>query len=471
YRDFITFRQKESPCISKLSCFLTPPRPLPRSSRLYAVDFVSKTCAVKPLQYDDLASAITSAPAKGGRIIVIEDLHPSALDILGPSLDIDPVFFADHIVTDLEDPQRSPAPPSVALTPSQILSRKESFHIHYQQMVDLTSNGPIEEFPWVMKTYANVPRSVRRLPRQNSEPQLGIVRGCCSILTKHFTDSWIGTYKPIAIILVDSATSRIVSSDPHNHTIDLRRTPLRRSFESLPRRSSFAEFQASGSPPSQKPNCPPPSLFDYIQSELTSLPLQGGQSSFPTALDIALAGILPPIISEWMVYSEIVANILSRSEFAFSNAAAAPFSESEIIGLQKWRHRLIQSQHKLTATRDYIQHHSHGPGIVSSHDSKSQSVTKDITHLLDKFDRYSQALNCIIPIAPALVQVHDHRRAVADQAFVRRLTYIAFVFVPASWVAAIFSMASEYGPGQPKFWVYFAVSVPFCLALVVGSFL
>ncbi|KAK4222428.1 hypothetical protein QBC38DRAFT_460419 [Podospora fimiseda] len=460
YRDFIASRQKESPCISNLSSFLTPSHFLPpNSSQLYAVDFLPKTRPVRPLHHNDLASTIASLPAKGGRIIVIEDLHPSALDILGPKLDIDPIFFADYVVTDLEDPQNSPAPPSVALTPSQILAQKDAFHIHYQQIVNLTSIGRFDEFPWVLKTYGNVPRSVRRLPQEKyDEPQLGIVRGCCSILTRKFPDSWI------AIILIDSTTTRIISRNPQTRTINIDQTPFHSNSEFLPHhRSSFSQFVSSNPSLSLNPSSSSSNpLLNYILSSLTSLPIKEG-FTVPTPLDLALHCLLTPIINSWMIYSQISSNILKRSEFLTTSSTS--FSDPQIISLQKWRHRLIQSRHKLTATKEYIEHHS-----SSQSQPSSILILKDLTHLLDKLERYSRALDRIIPVAPALVQVHDHRRAVADQVFVKRLTYIAFVFVPASWVAAVFSMADEYGPGEAKFWVYFAITMPFCAVLVLGSF-
>ncbi|KAJ5392811.1 hypothetical protein N7465_011785 [Penicillium sp. CMV-2018d] len=32
-------------------------------------------------------------------------------------------------------------------------------------------------------------------------------------------------------------------------------------------------------------------------------------------------------------------------------------------------------------------------------------------------------------------------------------------------------MADEYAPGRSEFWIYFVVSVPFCAAIVYGSYL
>lgn len=279
--------------------------------------------------------------------------------------------------------------------------------------------------------------------------------------------------EPPAVILVDSTTSDIISRTD----VCLRRTPLHCGFETFQRPPSYSSFIASDSQPSPNPhgaNQPPSSLASQIISNLVgTAPLQSNWSeSPPTPVDIAQAGPLRLIISEWMIYSQVVARFLKHYEFSLNSPCSAPrspvISNAESIDLQKWKHRLIASQSKLASTRDYIGAHS---PPAAARPSQDLLMIQDLTHLKDKFDRYAHAFERVVPIATSVVQISEHRRSVADSAALRRLTYIAFVFVPASWVAAIFSMASEFGPGQPKFWVYFAVSVPFCAAIILGSLL
>ena len=47
-----------------------------------------------------------------------------------------------------------------------------------------------------------------------------------------------------------------------------------------------------------------------------------------------------------------------------------------------------------------------------------------------------------------------------------RLTALAVIFIPLSYVAALFSMADAFAPGGQLFWVYFVTAVP--LAVGVG---
>lgn len=202
YRDFVAFRGRQNPCLKGLSQFLesAPRRPrnsckihivsygdgLPRHEEVLALNFSST-----PLQ---------PLPANHGRVVIIEDIHPTVLETLATALDIDPIFFADYLFTAYDDLESSPAPPSSALPPSHSLSDETSFHIHYQQVVSLSVIGTAaNDFPWTLRTVGNVERHVKRLVDLPGR-QLGLLRGCCSVLKKAFDKSWLGTINEAAMI-------------------------------------------------------------------------------------------------------------------------------------------------------------------------------------------------------------------------------------------------------------------------------
>ncbi|KAK1753901.1 hypothetical protein QBC47DRAFT_385170 [Echria macrotheca] len=54
--------------------------------------------------------------------------------------------------------------------------------------------------------------------------------------------------------------------------------------------------------------------------------------------------------------------------------------------------------------------------------------------------------------------------------FIGRITKMATVFVPVSLVAAIFSMAGDFAAGSPKFWLFWAISMPIAVALICWMF-
>lgn len=75
----------------------------------------------------------------------------------------------------------------------------------------------------------------------------------------------------------------------------------------------------------------------------------------------------------------------------------------------------------------------------------------------------------MVPMATSMVQLLESRRSMLEAANVSRLTFIALVFVPLSWVASLFSMADDYSPGHRNFWVYFATALPVLFLVVLLS--
>ncbi|KAH9907264.1 hypothetical protein F4778DRAFT_721213, partial [Xylariomycetidae sp. FL2044] len=69
-----------------------------------------------------------------------------------------------------------------------------------------------------------------------------------------------------------------------------------------------------------------------------------------------------------------------------------------------------------------------------------------------------------------MVQISDARRSIKENLNIKRLTLIAMVFIPLSYVATLFSMGDKYAPGQDGFWLYFAVSIPTLLLVFLAVF-
>jgi hypothetical protein len=44
------------------------------------------------------------------------------------------------------------------------------------------------------------------------------------------------------------------------------------------------------------------------------------------------------------------------------------------------------------------------------------------------------------------------------------------VFIPLSLISSVFSMADPYGPGQGKFWLYFAICIPAAVFVVAAYY-
>jgi Mg2+ and Co2+ transporter CorA len=70
-----------------------------------------------------------------------------------------------------------------------------------------------------------------------------------------------------------------------------------------------------------------------------------------------------------------------------------------------------------------------------------------------------------------MAQLADNRKSMVEAGRIMQLTYIAVVFVPLSFVAAIFSMAEEYIPGKPGFRIYLVSALLLMLLVLAVSIL
>jgi len=204
YIDLTRSRSEENPCLRPLVDHLAQGRYGAHVSsgdvpKVYCVNFEETPSGMQtprvakaslPEIVRDLEPSTSSQP-RGitQRIIIVEDIDQRTIETLGKTLNIDPIFFAHYLLTDLQNMEKTPAPPSFAMPPSSFVSR-DSIHLHYQQIVDLGKELPAKSKIYKYKTAGNVPR-LARCPPALSNIQLGILRSCCSALLKDLgNDSW-----------------------------------------------------------------------------------------------------------------------------------------------------------------------------------------------------------------------------------------------------------------------------------------
>lgn len=170
------------------------------------------------------------------------------------------------------------------------------------------------------------------------------------------------------------------------------------------------------------------------------------------------------ILNEWNMYTGLVSRYSKYYEYSI-NDITNRFHNEDIIDLQRWRRRSQQSQHKLTALSDFI-------SFQLDQEPKQKrwtQVLQDIRYLQRQIEIYSMSLEQMLTVATSMVQILDSRRSITEALHIKRLTYVALVFIPLSWVASLFSMGEGFLPGQEFFWVYFSISVPLVLLVLLLS--
>jgi hypothetical protein len=199
YSEFIRLRSQINPCISGLAEHI---KLVPRAaSTIFLLEYSTDGSSSGPISITETElrnlSKVDSSSSR--RVLFIESISPTLISYLGQLLDIDPLFFAGYISTDLQEVEKAALPPTLAFYPSQ-LAEQGYLYIYYQQVIDLGSAEQFRDSAYTLKTDSNVPRNTRRLPYL-SERQLALTRKCCSILLKRLKDIWYSKSVPKFIIL------------------------------------------------------------------------------------------------------------------------------------------------------------------------------------------------------------------------------------------------------------------------------
>ncbi|CAG9986826.1 unnamed protein product [Clonostachys byssicola] len=432
YKDFTFYRTKLNPSLSSLNQYLN--REAGAASTVTVLDFGEHetTSQHQMVEGVDLSHLTTTSSLVSTRIILIEDISPRLISSVGAAFDIDPSFFAGYISTDFEAIENKPPTPSLVTLPS-VTAERGQLHLHYHLVMDL---GSAETFttdtPYALKTDANVARNVRRLPPLSGR-QLALARACCLFLV----DS------PIKVVLETGKSHNRYNAKPlHGGYEDFNPPPVFSSFSLDVEKNLDCNRSMAGG---ILRHFMTPPVFSPISPQILSISYY--------ALRVSL--------SEWLLYTLLISRYCKHYEYSL-NDISTRLHDDDIIDLQRWRRRTKQSRQKLEILAHFIEYW--GQGL----DKQAGNIMlKDIQYIQKQLDDYSRSLEQMLTVATSMVQLLDSRRAILEAVSVRRLTYIALIFVPLSWVSSLFSMSDTYLPGHSRFWVYFAVAVP----LVFSCFL
>ena len=120
---------------------------------------------------------------------------------------------------------------------------------------------------------------------------------------------------------------------------------------------------------------------------------------------------------------------------------------SSIRELQGWRRRVLTTMEKIRQVIRYVQL----PESSSPCSEEWQALRDDCDFINTNIKEHANRLESMIPIVASFIQLIESRRALWETANVTRLTVLAIVFVPLSFIATIFSISEQFEPRGSKF--------------------
>ena len=172
------------------------------------------------------------------------------------------------------------------------------------------------------------------------------------------------------------------------------------------------------------------------------------------------------IAAEWVKYLALMHRSIKQYEYSNRNDAQNFLGDleklnSDMRALQSWRRRSMSSQQKLQAVNRLLRYSA----TSYSHSEEYKLLVEDYDYLSLNMDEFGRRLERMLPVVTSLVQIVDSQRSFAETANISRLTILALVFVPLTFVASLFSMNPDTGPGGHYFWIYFVVALPVTLVV------
>ncbi|UPK99900.1 hypothetical protein LCI18_010835 [Fusarium solani-melongenae] len=449
YLDFVRFRAKANLCIASLHEHLQ--HESRAASKIVYLDYrhneSSKFFEPVSAVQDDLVRLVEEVAPSSTRFLLVENVTSAIVSTLGEALDIDPLFFADYIDSPLLKFRKAMPPSSLATLPSLVVTR-DHIHLHHYQFVTLSSShGSI--IPYALMTGSNIPRKVRQLAPISGR-QLFLAWACCSFIIKSINTS------QICIFLVDPPINAVdvPDAEPHRSYQAKVLGDGFENFESPPSFSSFAHGKTSHS-------LNKTSMLDRIVYYLQTQQPPGFHVNSPSILSVGYYPIRI-VLSEWSFYAHLTSRCSKYDQYSITNKPGQ-LRDEDLAYLQRWRRRSKRGKQRLDILVEVINFR------MQYEDEKEPwgLILKDVNWIRKLLQEYCESLEQMVTVATSMVQLLDSRRSMLEAVNMRRLTYIAMIFIPLAWVASLFSMSDAYTPGNESFWVYVTTALPI-LGIVLG---
>ncbi|KAA6414305.1 MAG: hypothetical protein FRX48_02668 [Lasallia pustulata] len=163
---------------------------------------------------------------------------------------------------------------------------------------------------------------------------------------------------------------------------------------------------------------------------------------------------------QWLLLFDYITTRLSQIEWEIESE---PFRTLEGLDgtLQKfhpWRRRIPLYNNFIRSMLDLLEDRFLSPESTRAHWSKT---TENVRHLLGRLEEVQNRADHVISVLTAVILIQESKKALTQTRDVSRITYLAFLFVPMSFVATFLSMNNNFPSGNNMvYWIYFVIALP-----------
>ncbi|KAI1502831.1 hypothetical protein F5X99DRAFT_377669 [Biscogniauxia marginata] len=437
-----------------------------RASRIKvaAVDFVA---GQSPPGIDEITSHAKLSECLGSpmppgtsRLYIVEDLSRDVIELLGSKLDIDPLFFREQISDYFWYNTRDPW---VELPDLEVVTRNRPFfRIAYLQPRYFKN----EKDFIAAKRQAGMFNVLRRLDDDN-HGSLFDENGATVALVRCRASLWIkpGTGEDrVGVLLIDPPIT-----------------------QGIPLWGGYRPFVPSPTPSqSQRTYEEPPR--DKLYDDLLFWIRKMAQRDIDAARDNPLVmahRMFQIVCAEWLTLNRYILARLGQIEWEVERPdfrlEATRGIDSSLSKSHTWRRRLpvyrsliADAKEKLFRRRYYAGPDSDlnadpDPDPDRARPPRPRDAVADLRDDFDVIERQIEGLlrqtERITAVTTAVAAFEESRRAVEQNRALGRLTYLAVIFAPLSFVSSFFSMSDNVSALSQTYWVYFCVAVPISLAV------
>ena len=381
-------------------------------------------------------------------LFVVEDLSRDVIECLGIRLDVDPMLFRDHISDynwyNIRDPW-------IELPDLDVVYRQRScFTIRYAQTRYFRDGEDLRKARNEIYKF-NI---LRRLGKNgNWKPggdlpssTVGIIRSKISFWVKPRNSET--SKNVVAILLVDPSVNQGY--------------PLWGGYNNL-----------IPCPSTRQDPCKRRSRGSMLDETIHWLEQMSANEirSIPQDPRILCQKPLSIVCSEWIMLLRYANTRFSQLEWQVENPDLRHKEAGLALTLENlhtWRRRIPKYKILISEGMEKIVRRD---DFVYSTTNSLRILETDFEALLSSLDDLHSRAERMMSVVTAVLSIEETQKALQQNRSLGRLTYLAAIFVPLSFISSFFSMNEDITRLDKTFWIYSAIALPVTLtALLVTRY-